>query len=109
MSEKTEKIRVLNDTFRRTLVGGRVMVTSGVDALSPETKGEILRQIQTFTDFKESNDPHNEHDFGSIEVGGEKIFWKIDYYDKNYDYASEDPADPSKTARVLTIMLAEEY
>ena len=38
-----------------------------------------------------------------------KIIWKIDYYDKEYEYASEDPADITKTNRVLTVMLADEY
>ena len=59
--------------------------------------------------FDEGNDPHHEHDFGKIEVVGNEIFWKIDYYDKTMDNGSEDPADPSKTSRVLTIMLASEY
>jgi Protein of unknown function (DUF3768) len=59
--------------------------------------------------FIEDNDPHGEHDFGSFEIEGRKLFFKIDYYDKDMRFGSEDPSDPSKTARVLTLMLAEEY
>ena len=56
------------------------------------------------------NDPYNEHDFGAFsQEGVGKIFWKIDYYDAAMKYGSEDPADPTKTTRVLTIMLASEY
>ena len=53
-----------------------------------------------------ANDPYGEHDFGSFDYKGQKIFWKIDYYDLNYEYMSENPADPTITNRVLTIMLA---
>ena len=56
-----------------------------------------------------ANDPYNEHDFGSFNHKGEQIYWKIDYYDKNYQYCSEDPSNLSITNRAMTIMLAEEY
>jgi len=52
---------------------------------------------------------HGEHDFGSFDYCGERIFWKIDYYDRECRYGSENPADPEQTTRVLTIMLAKEY
>jgi Protein of unknown function (DUF3768) len=55
------------------------------------------------------NDPYGEHDFGNFTLAGRKFFWKIDAYDANMEFGSEDPADPSQTTRVLTIMLAEEY
>ena len=42
-------------------------------------------------------------------IEGARFFWKIDYYDRELKYGSENPADPEQTARVLTIMRAEEY
>ena len=69
----------------------------------------MILAVQSFSSFTKENDPHGEHDFGSFEVTGHKIFWKIDYYDAAMQFGSEDPTDPVKTTRVLTIMLAEEY
>ena len=56
--------------------------------------------------FTPDNDPYGEHNFGSFEHNGIRVFWKIDYYDRNVEYGSEDPSDPAQTTRVLTIMLA---
>ena len=104
-----EKIRELNDHFRSTMTGGRVMLTAGVDALASDVKAMVIRRVATFSDFTPENDPHGEHDFGSFAVAGRKFFFKIDYFDAAMEFGSEDPADPAKTTRVLTIMLAEEY
>ena len=104
-----EKIRALNDAFRTTMTGGRVMMTAGVDALRSDVKAMVIRRVATFSEFTPDNDPHGEHDFGSFELGGRKFFFKVDYYDPTLTYGSEDPADPAKTTRVMTIMLAEEY
>ena len=104
-----EKIQQLNDAFRTTMIGGKVFLTAGVDALPSDVKATVVRRVATFADFTSDNDPHQEHDFGSFGLAGRKIFWKIDYYDADMRYGSEDPADPAKTTRVLTIMLAEEY
>jgi hypothetical protein len=103
------KIRELNDRFRTTMTGGRVMMTAGVDALPSDVKATVIRRVATFSDFNADNDPHAEHDFGSFEVADRKFFFKLDYYDSAMEFGSEDPADPAKTTRVLTIMLAEEY
>jgi len=104
-----EKIRALNDAFRTTMTGGRVMLTAGVDALPPDVKAVVIRRVATFSDFNAGNDPYAEHDFGSFSLAGRRFFFKIDAYDPNMEFGSEDPADPAKTIRVLTIMLAEEY
>ena len=106
-----ERIRELNDAFRKTLDLnlGRVLVTSGVSALGHEKQHDILKAVQDFSSFDSGNDPHGERDFGSFELGDDKFFWKLDYYDRNLEFGSDDPADPSKTTRVLTLMLAAEH
>ena len=106
---KTDRIRVLNDNFRSTFIGGQVVMTAGVDELPLDVKAKLLLMIRAYSEFGEDNDPHGEHDFGSFEVAGEKFFWKIDYYDRACQYGSEEPSDPDKTTRVLTIMFADEY
>jgi Protein of unknown function (DUF3768) len=103
------RVRVLNDNFRSTFIGGQVVMTQGVDALPIDTKARLILAVQRFGEFSAENDPHREHDFGSFEVKGEKYFWKIDYFALDMDGGSEDPADPEKTMRVLTIMRADEY
>ncbi len=106
---KTDRIRILNDNFRATFIGGQVVMTVGVDELPLDVKARVLLMVRAFTDFGEDIDPYGEHDFGSFEVAGEKFFWKIDYYDRDCQNGSEDPSDPDKTTRVLTIMFADEY
>ena len=104
-----DRIRELNDAFRQTFRGGKVMMTSGVCELPDCVKAEALLQVANFSEFSADNDPHGEHDFGSLNLVGRKLFWKIDYYDQKCEFGSDDPADPEKTTRVLTIMLATEY
>lgn len=60
-------------------------------------------------EFCTDNDPYGEHDFGAFEHGSETIGWKIDAYDRSLHYGSPDPADPSVTTRVLTILLMSEW
>lgn len=103
------KIALLNDAFRRTFRDGKVMMTIGVAELPDCVKAEALLQVASFSEFTPENDPHGEHDFGSFNLVGRKFFWKIDYYDRDMRYGSEDPSDPERTLRVLTIMLAGEY
>src|ERR1700693_3274984 len=103
------EIRRLNDAFRNSMTGGRVMLTHGVDTLPSDVKAMVIRRVATFSDFTPDNDPHGEHDFGNFTLAGRKFFFKLDAYDAEMQFGSEDPADPSKTTRVLTIMLASEY
>ena len=109
MDTKTARIRALNDELRQHLTGGMAVITVGVAALGPAAVERIVKTIAVFDDFCHANDPHEEHDFGSFEADGQKIFFKIDYFDQGMSMHSPDPADPTVTQRVITIMLAEEY
>src|SRR5450759_311217 len=91
-----KKIQQLNDAFRTTMSGGRVMMTAGVQALGEKTVASVLTAVREFTAFSADNDPHREHDFGSFTLSGRKFFFKLDYFDLNMEFGSEDPADPSK-------------
>jgi hypothetical protein len=104
-----DRIRELNDAFRRTFSGGTVMLSASVAELPDMVKADALHQTATYDAFTADNDPHGEHDFGSFELVGRKFFWKIDYYDADCCYGSENPGDPHLTTRVLTLMLAEDY
>ena len=108
---RTQRIKELNDQFRRTGFGGRQFITPGIQEMGLPAVLTIRQLFARYDAFCEDNDPYGEHDFGSVKLSsGEKIFWKIDYYaDDTFSAGAEDPADPAKSWRVLTIMLAEEY
>ena len=102
-------IATLNDKFRKSFIGGEVLLSAGIAAMSSEDKANIVSLVQNFDNFTPDNNPYSENDFGTFDYKGNKIFWKIDYYDLNYEFMSENPADPNITRRILTIMLADEY
>lgn len=106
---ETLAIRSLNDQLRTSFTGGRVMMTQGVNALADATIAKVMRAVRDFDDFGEDNDPYGTHEFGMLEIDGERVMFKIDAYDQNLEYGSPDPADPSVTTRVMTILLASEY
>lgn len=106
----TAKIAALNDLCRTAMgVAGRLYQTEGISALPVADQSAIREKVETFTTFTPGNDPYGERDFGAFDHKGQRIFWKIDYYDATLTKGSEDPSDPKQTVRVLTIMLASEY
>lgn len=107
--DKLQRIRELNDVFRSSGRGGKIVVTPGIRALGETTIAAIMLEVARFDAFNEANDPHSEHDFGSFQIGAQTVFWKIDYYDEAMLFGSDDPSDESKTLRVMTVLLAEEY
>lgn len=108
----TDAIRTLNDALRQCgpqESHNRVLVTSGVQERGATFVAGALGAMLVFDAFTADNDPYGEHDFGAFDLEGERLYFKIDYYDLAMEGHSPDPADPAQTVRVLTIMLANEY
>jgi len=107
---EVNRIRELNDAMRRAGPDlGFWTITSGVRAEGLEFAWLAMSKVQAFSVFNEDNDPRAEHDFGAFELGIHQLLWKIDYYDRDLRFGSDDPSNPNVTRRILTIMLASEY
>ncbi len=102
-------VRDLNDHARQSFTGCRVVITRGIAELEDHVISAILAQVRSYDQFTPHNDPYGEHDFGAFHHGDVQVFWKWDYFDLDFSMRSPDPADEAVTARVLTIMLADEY
>lgn len=105
----TETVRAtelarLNDRFRGMCLD--VLYTTGVRDGIMDLVG-LSVAVENYNRFTEDNDPYGEHDFGSLMFENKKIFWKIDYYDKELRLWCDTLSPDCR--RVLTIMLAEEY
>jgi len=107
--QKSARIRALNDQLRRFGRGGRVMITSGIEAFGPGGVARVMAAVAAFDAFTGDNDPYGEHDCAILTVDGVRVLFKTDYYDRNLAYHSPDASDPAVTERVMTVMLAEEY
>ncbi len=99
-----------------------MVATEGVGALPEADQSRLRELVETFVAFTPDNDPYGERDFGAIYQGVDgvcsvsrpvdvamTVFWKIDAYDRDLCFGSEDATDPAVNRRVLTIMLASEY
>lgn len=136
---KASAIAKLNDAFRANPILGTTILTAGIKNNSSEDIARIINKVRNFNDFNEDNNPYGESEtslsfareeqpqqrlvvrasrkmkssvaahFGAFDFKGQKIFWKIDYYDRNFEFASPDAANPNITNRVLTVMYADEY
>lgn len=110
IESRTEMIRRLNDALRTGASDdGTILITSGIQGMGSDFVAKVGVAVRTFDAFTPDNDPHLEHDFGALNVDGERVFFKHDYYDLTMTALSPDPTDPRVTHRVLTIMLASEY
>lgn len=109
-NDKASRIRRLNDEFRVHGRGnGRLLMTQGVRDLGDDAVMALLVALRVYDAFTTDNDPYGEHDMGTLTWGRQKLFWKIDYYDRNLEFGSPDPTDDVVTTRILTLLLASEY
>jgi hypothetical protein len=124
--DQTARIARLNDLARRAMgVACTAVATVGFRSLPAPDQSRVRELIETYDAFDEDNDPHGERDFGCVYQLGdgqwtterprlrdderERVFWKFDYYGRDFRFGSEDAANPAITRRVLTIMLSDEY
>jgi Protein of unknown function (DUF3768) len=98
----------LNDEFRSTFDGGKVLTTASVNKLPAELRSAALVAVQAFTVFTKDDDPYDEHDWASFILNAQRFFWTIDCYDETCTYRSKNSCDEFVTTRVLTLMLAQE-
>lgn len=104
------RVRELNDRFRTKGEGnGSIMITSGIQEMGAGFVMKAVEAVRAFDTFTEENDPWGEHEFGAIDLDGQRLLWKIDYYDLGLTMGSPNPANEAVTKRVLTILLASEY
>ena len=114
-----ERVAVLNDAMRAKLdspAPNIVVMTAGILAMvdaapasAPAKQIELMGIVADYADFGAGVNPHGERDFGAFHWQGTRCYWKIDYYDRENEWGSPDPADPAVTCRVLTILRADEY
>ncbi len=106
---RNERIKSLNDALRVHGRGGMVLMTNGIASHDRDTVQAIFAGVAAFDSFNADNDPWCEHDCALLAVRDISVMFKIDYFDKARAFHSPNPADPSVTTRVMTVMLADEY
>lgn len=113
-------IAVQNDAFRKLAclgiapdqpIAGRMHVTRSLAEAEGGFMAEAVKATGEFDVFEPESDSDGCHDFGAVDIGGEKVYWKIDLYeaDSDFRYGAEAPDNPATTVRVLTIMMASDW
>ncbi|WP_341235986.1 DUF3768 domain-containing protein [uncultured Sulfitobacter sp.] len=113
-------IAAQNDAYRKLAclgiapdqpIAGRMHVTRSLAEAEDGFMAEAVKATGEFDTFEPENDPDGCHDFGVVDVRGQKVFWKIDLYeaDSDFRYGAETPDNPATTVRVLTIMMATDW
>ena len=117
LSENTRQLQIQNDHFRVTVLtgcttGGKAFTTRAFSLQPKALRIEVMDSVCNFSNW--TTEPaeldYEEHDYGSLACQGNNYFFKIDYYsDETCHWASDDPTNPTKTFRILTIGLQADY
>lgn len=106
------RIAEQNDAFRCERPGGgqgKWVWTQAVDAEGMDFVLACTAAVAAYEDFNEDIDPYGTHEMGTMEVMGKKVWFKIDLYDRAYQYGSPNPTSLADTRRVLTILFPSDY
>lgn len=107
-----------NDAFRTSVTAsvkapgvppGKLVMTAGIAAQSDEFRAALIGALIAFDAFDADSDPYGLHEMGMLEIEGERVWFKFDLYDENYEYGAETPTDTKRTRRVLTLLFPSEY
>jgi len=98
------KIVELNDQLRTTFQGGQVRMLSSAYQLDARLCGRALCVMSRSTRF----DPNGEHDWGRFIFAGYAFEWIVEYHSRDATGLSPDPANPTKTSRVLTLSAVDD-
>ena len=90
-----ERIRDLNDELRTTGIGGTTYLTRGMWAMGSDFVAHAVSAVRAFDAFTDDNDPWQEHDCATLDVDGETVIFKIDYYDLNMEMARPTRRTPT--------------
>jgi len=83
-------IAAQNDAFRKLAclgiapdqpIAGRMHVTRSLAEAEDGFMAEAVKAAGEFDVFEPENDPDGCHDFGAVDIRGQKVFWKIDGVD----------------------------
>ena len=80
--DKVDRIRQLNDAFRSSFRGGKILVTASVAELPDMVKAAALHQVAQYKDFAEANDPNGTHDFLKFELSNRSCISSIVAYEE---------------------------
>lgn len=111
---RTDEIARLNDRARMGLDRtARTVFTIGLlDTLSDGTKpSDILAQTAIIKAMRSCTfaDDSPERDMAWFEVRGVRVMMKIEYYDVDFEWGSDDPTNEAETRRAITLMRPEDY